>query len=804
MKLKPNISGRLLLMTLVTGLFAQTACEQDYELDLPLAVTQNTLNLDAGGGQTHVLVYSSGDWNVAFDGDIPWATIDRTSGSGNGEFVFTFELNPGIVRKADVILTSGSNRQVISMIQNGFVGEASLTIMKESAKLPDWESLARVPFDTNMDLALERITSRVTYGDGAEETASEGWISDIVVTEDAILFETAANDTGESRLARLIVEVNDNVNEKIYSSSIEIVQEAESGYMRFEQDELEVESFAKQIVDPWTTNMELFFDDVECEIIYGTGDSGWITNVVPGNESVTFDVAENMSAGTREATLKFTYSDENGNRCSAEQRIVQARPAAEVPFEELREMQPAAGKILLERDFIIGTVISEPGNSNLETNPHLSWTEVDYSVNEKTAYVQSADGRYGFRIQTETESDVEALQRYATVKISLAGLTLTREEEPVRYTLSGLTAANVLESTPGSSSTITRKEKYIEDLTDDDLYTFVSLKDVEFAFDGGTYGNFHEGYALKSDLIPGGNATATRCDCVPRTLRDVHGSTLNMLVNSQTSWRRPGHRVPQGSGTASGILVHSSLLRYAPDGNIGRYQLRPLCEEDLAISNSEGFSTKLVEWEWSAPVKTEEGSKSRIVPTLGSGVMDTSAQLVSGNETGRTANWIGLSFSSYASSTAGRYNGKWWNFDKNEGESVSWSFSTSGVTGPDRHLTLVFTAVIGNQTATTMHGPNYWNLEYSTDGVIFTPLKENFLIYPAPLFAYSGMNMPAGIPEYVFELPDALCGQPNVTIRIKAASKVCSSSAALASSEVKKTDGAVYFRFDAVTIKYNK
>ena len=219
MKLKPNISGRLLLMTLVTGLFAQTACEQDYELDLPLAVTQNTLNLDAGGGQTHVLVYSSGDWNVAFDGDIPWATIDRTSGSGNGEFVFTFELNPGIVRKADVILTSGSNRQVISMIQNGFVGEASLTIMKESAKLPDWESLARVPFDTNMDLALERITSRVTYGDGAEETASEGWISDIVVTEDAILFETAANDTGESRLARLIVEVNDNVNEKIYSSS---------------------------------------------------------------------------------------------------------------------------------------------------------------------------------------------------------------------------------------------------------------------------------------------------------------------------------------------------------------------------------------------------------------------------------------------------------------------------------------------------------------------------------------------------------------------------------------------------------
>lgn len=804
MKLKLNIAGRLFLMTFVASLFSlTTACEQDYELDLPLAVMQNTQNLDAGGGQTHVLVYASGDWKIALDQDVNWATIDRRSGSGNGEFVFTFELNPGIVRKVDVVLTSGSRREVISMIQKGFVSEAQLTIKKTQLDLPDWKAGVQVAFDTNMDLALERVETKIVYGDEAETSAlAADWISNVTVTEDAILFEAAANDTDAARTAQLVVSVNDNVNNKVYSSMATITQETESGYMRFDSAEFDVESFAKQIVDPWTTNMDVFFGNVVCEIDYLSGTPDWITNVVLESETVTFDVAENTTSGTREAMLKFSYSDDDGNSCSAEQKIVQARPAAELSFAELRALQTAAGQVVLERDFIIGTIISEPGNANLEVNPHVTWTSVNSLMNETTAYIQSVDGQYGFRIQTTSKAEIEALLRYATVKIALSGLTLIREDNPMRYTLSNFTAANVLETTAGSASSLVGKKKYIADLTDADLYTFVSLKDVEFAFDYGAYGNMHDGYALKSSVVTGGNASQVRCDCVPRTLRDVQGKTLNMLINAQTSWRRAGHRVPLGSGVASGILVHSTLARYG--GDLGRYQLRPLYEEDLAIDGTEGFSAKLVEWEWITKTMTaEEGSDRRLPANIGTGIMTTSAEL-SGAKLGRTTAFIGETFATPHPSTAGRYNGKWWNFTSNEGESVSWNFSTSEVTGSNRHLTLVFTAALGNQSATTMCAPLYWDVEYSTDGTNFTKLKEDVQINPAPVFTHELMNQPAGLAEYVYELPDALCGQPNVTVRLKAASKVCTTSTGLTNGTVKPSDAAVYFRFEAITIKYNK
>ena len=56
------------------------------------------------------------------------------------------------------------------------------------------------------------------------------------------------------------------------------------------------------------------------------------------------------------------------------------------------------------------------------------------------------------------------------MKISLNGVTLTKEADPERYTLSGLTAANIVSQTPGTASDLIRKEKSIGQLTDEDIY----------------------------------------------------------------------------------------------------------------------------------------------------------------------------------------------------------------------------------------------------------------------------------------------------------------------------------------------
>ena len=88
--------------------------------------------------------------------------------------------------------------------------------------------------------------------------------------------------------------------------------------------------------------MEAFFDEVECEVVYAGGSSDWISDIVLESDAVSFDVAENTTSGIREATLRFTYSDDDGNSCSAEQKVVQARPALEMSFGELRAMQAAS------------------------------------------------------------------------------------------------------------------------------------------------------------------------------------------------------------------------------------------------------------------------------------------------------------------------------------------------------------------------------------------------------------------------------------------------------------------------------
>ena len=118
-----------------------------------------------------------------------------------------------------------------------------------------------------------------------------------------------------------------------------------------------------------------------------------------------------------------------------------------VSFSDLRARLASAGTVNLERDYIMAQVISEPGNPNLETNPHTAWNQCDLTESARTAYVQSIDGAYGLRVKLADIADMSALPRYATVKIALAGLTLEREDTPARYTLRGFSASNILEMT---------------------------------------------------------------------------------------------------------------------------------------------------------------------------------------------------------------------------------------------------------------------------------------------------------------------------------------------------------------------
>lgn len=62
-KQKRSVAGVLIALTALTT--ALTGCQEDFELDLPLAVSARELSLTKDAGSTHVLVYSNGDWDGA-------------------------------------------------------------------------------------------------------------------------------------------------------------------------------------------------------------------------------------------------------------------------------------------------------------------------------------------------------------------------------------------------------------------------------------------------------------------------------------------------------------------------------------------------------------------------------------------------------------------------------------------------------------------------------------------------------------------------------------------------------------------
>ena len=86
--------------------------------------------------------------------------------------------------------------------------------------------------------------------------------------------------------------------------------------------------------------------------------------------------------------------------------------------------------------------------------------------------------------------------------------------------------------TAGTAADIPVKEKYISELTDDDMYTYVTLKDCEFPVRQGSLTPIHDGYTLADN--------AHRMTKYPRLMRDIQGSSIYLYTNTTCPYRLVG------------------------------------------------------------------------------------------------------------------------------------------------------------------------------------------------------------------------------------------------------------------------
>ena len=603
------------------------------------------------------------------------------------------------------------------------------------------------------------------------------------------------------------------------------------------------------------------YQDIKYQISY-SGEEGWIDAVSIDGDKVKLDYKANPSSDNlRTASVKVYYTDGFGTEYGQTLYVIQKTGndgiGKTMSFADVRAMGKD-GQTVEINDYLIveGYVVSNRASGNVGENEKLSLTASDNTSYKKKFYLESLDGNYGFLVQTATEED-NVFTFADKVTLLLKGTSLTKETDPERYEITGLTSSNIVGRETGFSSNLPEREKFISELTDADIYTYITLKDCEFAVRKGALTPLNDAYTLSS-----GKGMISK---YPRLVRDAEGSSIYTYTNTTCPYRRDGVRLPYGSGTLSGVIVHELFPNYVYgdnddeelSGNIGRYQIRHQSYSDIAFDKENSFSHILAEFRYATGFRTGENGMSYFNATDGQAsarFFHTSGDAVTNCPS--TFNYIGWTgtnsgvapFKSHigfdssidqplgysfadgyvfdysgtnsdgkgkvSSTKKNTYNGVsvklydgwmskiWWKGEDAPAESWIVEFSTKDIAA--QHLSMQFTSYSAI-TSNVGNAPYNWTVSWSdTFDLNDESVWKKVADYVVPDGVLNGQEREWQLPafkQYDFVLPLEMLGKDKVYLRLRPASRV---SNTLYFGEGTVTDGTQSGNgIDYFAIRYN-
>ncbi len=535
---------------------------------------------------------------------------------------------------------------------------------------------------------------------------------------------------------------------------------------------------------------------------------GWISDARIGEGQIVVSTIASSESLPRKALLNVNLEGA-ADSCAVSlfltQKSASDQMGQEISFADLRSLASADGTALEEFTLLKGVVISDYTSSNMEQNPVLPLDQagsmtnlhqtsgvradvqqvVDTTASLRTAYVQAEDGSYGFRLVFEDHMD-NILAFGSAVTIDLGGTVLTREENPERYTISSLAGANILESAAGR---VVVKEKRISELTDADIYTFVGIRNVEFPVKEGSYADVRDNNALYSEVNANTTSKTSQhyffMDGYATTLVDDAGDVICCPINMLCRWRRPSAGIPQGSGTAKGIITYNDIKRY---GNAGRYQLRVVDENGFEDLTGASNWTEHSCWE-KGKTEATRGQATLTCEKPGASLTDEHSYKSRISATSKTC---GIS-DSYRSLRVTSSIKDWYRWD---GEQVAgyngmlFKLSTENISGNTMLFSFRFYAGRVGDAITYQAFPSHWCVEYSVDGQNWEyaengDLSGNGYVHLKAIstmhFLLNGFTYrpsvyySLGPTGHSFRLPSEVFGKEEVQIRLRPYDNVMSS-----------------------------
>ncbi|MCQ2167003.1 MAG: DUF5689 domain-containing protein [Bacteroidales bacterium] len=347
-------------------------------------------------------------------------------------------------------------------------------------------------------------------------------------------------------------------------------------------------------------------EDLTYKVVYKEeGVTGWISSPVKQNNFIVFGVDENTSADlTRHAEINILsegvvlgviYVAQYPEGGSVQKVDI---PTFKGIFYKHRT------ETVEEHIAVSGVVINDNAHGNGGPNRNTSVNVQDTDMSSRVIYLQTEDGTSGIKVIFKEDATM-LTDLYDRITIDTYGLQVAHTDDPEVFEISGAALTAAVESHAGEK--VEPREKSISELTDDDINTLITVKDVEIPI-------------RKGPFTPLDTRYVTMVNVVPTVIRDKEGNDMYMLVNTACDFARDGQIMPQGSGDITGVLVHEYCDNYEWDkkkqtelqtegrlleyitgiGPIGRYQIRPFSREDIDLAESieDSFSALLCEWRY--------------------------------------------------------------------------------------------------------------------------------------------------------------------------------------------------------------
>lgn len=590
--------------------------------------------------------------------------------------------------------------------------------------------------------------------------------------------------------------------------------------------------------------------DIECSVSYQERETGWISHIRLVGGFLTMNVSPNLSS----SDIRHAVINVKGPACEASLMITQLPSGVEtevLTIPDLKAMLDSDGKLVPDKHYLLeGQVINCHEFGNGAENRNVSADTPDRAWKYRVAYLQDESGVSGIKV-TFKDNCTGILGEGDIAQIDLFGLNVLRAEGS--YSIDGAPLKAIISSVAGPE--VSPRTVPLENITAADLYTLVSIPNVEIPIRKGPYIPLDLRYM---NLVTG----------CPVILRDPNGNSIPMMINVDCTFSRDGSATPRGSGSVSGVLVREYCDNYEWDtaaeeqlkkdgvlgdyitgiGPIGPWQIRPLRKRDIAIGEDNPLTETLYEWAYCDSlgvnlVQTYDPATRTLYPTVPSvanpSTLDAQFYCIgadgnrvdfklcndfthlgpyeyggvitdvnSGNGIrdfyGRSANW---NIWGSTSSIGVIYSGDDWTNSNGSSWQVSgWSqkqywcaeFPTSELSAANAPLSVSF-GTMG--CINGLGAPRRWAVEWSLDGEGWSRAAN----YSVPDFPQTGSKKVWQLPgsKYVsVNLPDDVIGKDRVLVRLIPISNASGSSTAYEGS--KSISSSRYNAINYFVIKYKK